>query len=241
MSWLYMVLSRDQSLTLDDSTQKLAAMKSERQDDLKKLLDAIQQAMQASKDHSFWDSLGDVFGGIAKLAAVVASVAAAVATAGAATPLAAIAIGGAVLSGAAFADGELHILQKLGVDASTAGVIDVCMSIGGAVGSLGAGVASGASGAASALSRGSAAVGGFAQIAKGGTTVEAGAAQARDDQALADQTQSRVQLDHLQRLVAALIDATKQSDDQSNRGKQILAATKTTQNDTMLGVTSMKG
>jgi hypothetical protein len=241
MSWLYLVLSKDQSQTLDEGTTQVAAMKTERQEDLKKLLDAIQQAVQASQDHSFWDSLGDAFGAIAKVAAVVASIAAAVATAGAAAPLAAIAIGGAVLSSASFVDGELHVLQKLGIDPGTAGILDTSMSIGGAIGSVGAGLVSGAGGVASVLSRGSTVVGGLADMAKGGTTIEAGAAQARGDDALADQIRSRNHLDHLQRMIVLLIDATKRSDQQSTEGKQVLAATKTTQNDTMLGITSMKG
>jgi hypothetical protein len=241
MSWLYFVLSKDQTLTLDEGAKKVAAMKTERSDELQKLLDGIQQAIEASQDHSFWDSLGDVFGGIAKVAAVVASIAAAVATAGAASPLAAIAIGGAVLSSAAFVDGQFHVLQKLGVGTEAVGVLDTSLSIGGAIGSVGAGLVSGASGLASVLSRGSTVVGGIADIARGGTMIEAGDAQARGDGALADQIRSRAHLDHLQRMILLLIDATKRSDQQSTSAKQVIFATKTTLNDTMLGVTSMKG
>ncbi len=244
LSLLYLFESRDRQLGVEDGSKKLIALQGERHAELRKEQDAIRQAIEAEQQHGFWDGLGDVFGEIAKVAAVVASVAAAVATAGAAAPLAAIAIGGAVLSSAALVDGELHVLQKLGVDAKTAGIVDIGMSIGGAVSSVGAGIAAGArsaSAATTALERGGAVVAGLGQVGKGVSTIEAGGAQARDDQAVADQIASRGRSEHLQRMILLLLDSTRGSDEQSGAIEKTIVSTKTIQNDTMAGVTSMKG
>lgn len=244
LSFLYLFESRDRQLGVEDGSKKLIALQGERHAELRKEQDAIRQAVDAEQQHGFWDGLGDVFGQIAKVAAVVASVAAAVATAGAAAPLAAIAIGGAVLSSAALVDGELHVLQKLGVDAKTAGIVDMGMSIGGAVSSVGAGIAAGAratSAATTVLERGGAVVAGLGQVGKGVSTIEAGCAQARDDQAAADQIASRGRSEHLQRMILLLLDSTRGSDEQSGAIEKTIVSAKTIQNDTMAGVTSMKG
>jgi hypothetical protein len=244
LSWLYLFESTDRQLGVGEGTKKLLALQSEGHQKLLDEQQAIGQAIAAESSHSFWDDLGGAFGQIAKVAAVVASLAAVVATAGAATPIAAIAIGGAVLSSAGFVDGEVHVLQKLGVDDRTAGWIDVGLSTGGAICSAGAGVVAGgraASSAISALERGGAVVAGAGAVGKGASVIAAGAAQARADQAQADAIAGRAQSDHLQRMILLLIDRTRDSDGESNGILRTIARTKTIQADTLSGVSSVRG
>ena len=122
------------------------------------------------------ERLGSVCGEVAKAASVVASIAAAVGTCGAATPLAAVAIGGAVLSTAGFLDGETHVLQKLGVDAGTADLVDMGMSLAGVAGSAGAGLLAGGDAASTTtevVERTAAATTGVAEVGKGASEIEA--------------------------------------------------------------------
>jgi len=236
LSLLYLFESKDQQLGVDQGTQKVAALQTERHQALDQELKAIQQAVDASNHHSFWDSLGSVFSEVAKVAAVVASVAAAVATCGAATPLAALAIAGAVLSSAAFVDGEAHVLQKLGVKGATAGWIDAGMSIAGGLTSFGVGslatAANAASPALSIVSRGGAVVGGIGQIGAGASAIGVGQAQASADQAAADEVVAQVLADHAQRQIQIAIEDTQSSDAQSKQAMDTIANTKAIQNAT---------
>jgi hypothetical protein len=132
------------------------------------------------KDPQFWKDLESGAGEIAKWAAVAGSVALAVASGGAGAPVMALAITGAVLSVAAATDSEAHVLEKCGVDAKTAGWIDVGMSVGGAVCGAGAGLLAASSSAGVAANAGSAT--GASSLQRGvqtaGTIVDCGAAGA---------------------------------------------------------------
>lgn len=94
---------------------------------------ALREAAQAASEGGFWHDLGKTCCTVARIGAVVASVGAAVATCGAAAPIAALAIAGAVMSTAAFAQSEWHVLEKFDVDAKLAGHIEIGLTVGGAV------------------------------------------------------------------------------------------------------------
>ncbi|MDP8998775.1 MAG: hypothetical protein M3O46_01540 [Myxococcota bacterium] len=245
MSMLYLFESKDQQLSVQAGTSKIAALQSERHQALQQEQQAIQQAADAANHHSFWDSLGSICGEVAKVAAVVASIAAAVVTWGAATPIAALAIAGAVLSTAAFADGELHVMQSLGVNAETAGWIDTGMAIGGAVMSCGAGMFAGANVASSTgtiLSKASSVVAAAGAIGKGASTVVAGKAQAQSDLAAADEVAAQARSNHAQRIIQTIIDETQTSDEESRRIMGTISNTKTIQSETTLAAaTAVRG
>jgi hypothetical protein len=237
LSMLYLVESSDQELGVNECAKRIAALQAERHQALDQEQRAIQQAIDASKQRGFWDTLGNICGEVAKVAAVVASVAAAVATLGAATPIAAVAIAGAVLSTASFADSELHVLRALGVDDKTTGWVDLGMSLGGAALSVGAGIAAGgrlASSLPSFIDRTSAIVVGAGEVGKGACGIEAGQAQAQNDQAAADQVAARAQSDGAARRMRATVTQAQTSDQQSERIMETIANTKTVQNETSL-------
>ncbi len=190
-----------------------------------------------SKRQSSERTLGSVCSEVAKVAGVVASIAAVIATAGAATPLAALAIGGAILSSASFADGEFHVLHKLGVDDRTAAWIDTGMAIGSAVLSVGAGVGAGgraASNTIGSFSRLGAGAAGVAVVGKGACEIQAGEALATADRAAADRTAAHVQLDHTHRIIQLVIDAVANADQHSRQIAETIAGTKTIEDQTAL-------
>lgn len=238
---LYLFESRDRDLAVAEGSKQVSALEAERHQALAQELKAIQQADDAQNDHNFWDDLGRVCGEVAKAAAVVASVAAAVATAGAAAPIAALAIAGAVLSTTAFVDGECHVLQSLGVDRTTAGWIDTGLAIGG--GLLSAGAAFAASGTqastvAGAVERGGAVVGGVGGVGLGVSAIERGEADARSDQAAADEIAARARSDHTERLLTAAVEDAQNSDQTSQRIMNTIVAAKSIQADTALTAAS---
>ncbi len=225
---LYLYESEDQTLGVAAGSRHIAALETERHQALDEEQQAIQRAVDAQRQASFWDNLGGVLGEVAKVAAVVASVAAAVASMGAGTPLVVLAVAGAVLSSASFIDGEVHALRSLGVDASTAGWVDTAMSIGGALCSLGVGAAAAgqtASTTASTLGQASAVVSGAAAVVHGASTIEVGHARALGDQAEADRVAAAAQSDHALRRIQLAVDETSASDEQSRRMLGTLART----------------
>jgi hypothetical protein len=238
LSMLYLFESSDRQLGVDEGAKKIAALQTERHQALDQEQQAIQQAINASKQQSFWDTLGSICGEVAKVAAVVASVAAAVATLGAATPVAAVAIAGAVLSSASFAESEFHVLHALGVDDKTVGWVDLGMSLGGAALSVGAGIVAGgrlASSLPSLIGRAGAVVAGAGEMGKGACGIEAGQAKARNDQAEADQVAALARSDQAARQMRAAIVETQTSDQQSEQIMETIANTKTVQDETSLG------
>jgi hypothetical protein len=88
----------------------------------------------------FWADLQSGALEVGKWVGVAVSCVLAVASWGAATPIAALAIAGAVLSSAAAADSTFGIMEKLGVDAETASWVNMGMSLTGALCSGGAGI-----------------------------------------------------------------------------------------------------
>jgi hypothetical protein len=245
LSVMYLFESKDRNDELSTGTERVRGLETERAQALQKELAAIQQEDEAVKHKSFWDDLGSICGEVAKVAAVVASVAAAVCTCGAAAPLAAVAIAGAVLSTASFVDGEFHVLRALGVDDKTAGLVDMGMSIGGALCSGGAALAASAQAAASgaaATIQTSSVVGvvkttalvvtGVTAVAGGVATIESGQAQADIDRADADQVVAEALSDHYLRSIQTVIDEVQDSDEKSKQILKTIASTKAIQNDT---------
>jgi hypothetical protein len=248
LSMLYLFESKDQKLGVDQGAHRIAALQTEQHQALQQEQQAIEQAIQAQNNRSFWDDLGSVCGEVAKVAAVVASVAAAIATCGAAAPVAACvvcAIAGAALSTASFVDGEFHVLRSLGVDEGAAGWIDTGMAIGGAILSCGAGMGAGQQVATSTLStvtRTGAVVAGAGEIARGASTIAAGHAQAQSDQAAADEIAAQARSNHAQRFMQIAIDDTQNSDQQSQRILGTIANTNTIQNETAVSAaTAVRG
>jgi hypothetical protein len=245
LSMLYYLESKDGQDGIQSGEKKVQGLDTERKQALDKELKAIQQQDAAAKQHDFWSDLGNVCGEVAKVASVVASVAAAVGTCGAASPLAAIAIGGAVLSTAGFLDGETHVLQKLGVDAGTADLVDMGLSLAGAAASVGAGIAAGgkiASSTAEVVGRTAAVTAGVASVGKGASEIEASQALAAEDRADADQLDADAQSDTLQRAVQRVIDEVSDADQKSQQVLKTLSGAQATRMQTMtLAASGMKG
>jgi hypothetical protein len=244
LSLLFFLESRDQNAAADQGAKRVEGLQTERHQALQKELSAIAQEDAAAHDHDFWSDLGSILSDVAKVAGVVASLAAVVCTAGAATPIAALAIGGAILSTASLADGEFHVLAKLGLDSNTAGWIDVGLSLGGGVASGGAGLLNAASTTASATSaidqtaRTCNAVAtvatGAADAGQGVATIEQGQAQAQADRDMADQIAATAQSAHAMRLLEALIRDVKAAQDGSERVLSTIRATKGIANETTI-------
>ena len=221
LSLLYMFESKDRAGDLERGKSDLASNTRSRADARKDLDKAIQAANDAAKDRGFWDDLGASLGKIAKVAAVVASVAAAVATAGAATPVAALAIVGACMSVAGFAQGELHVLEKLGVDPETAGWIGTGLSLGGAATSGGAAFCAagteGGSAVAEGVSRGATVVAGASTVAAGASKIESSHFKKEQDDSLADAALHEFAIHKQQQRMNFLLDNLRDSDQESGR------------------------
>jgi hypothetical protein len=239
LSLLYLFEDRDQDLGVEEGTSKIASLQAQRNQEFQKETQAIAKEDEAAKHRSFWDNLGSLFSDIAKVAGVVASIAAAVCSFGAATPIAVVAVAGAILSSASLADGEFHILQKLGVDPSIAGDIDLGMSLAGAACSMGAGMAAAGqsvSDAASAVSRVGSAASGAATVVQGASDVEAGEAQSDEERADADQVVAQAQSDHDLRLMQIVIDELQSADEESKQMLTTIANAKSTLDQTATDV-----
>ncbi|HEY1694022.1 MAG TPA: hypothetical protein VGG39_17765 [Polyangiaceae bacterium] len=197
---------------------------------LKKEQDAIQKEVDAAKHKSFWDKLGKICGDVAKAAAVVASVAAAVATCGAGSPLAVVAVAGATLSSAGFADSELHVLQKLGVNAQVANLLDAGMSAAGGGAALGVAAAVHAT---TAFMAGASVVSGIGTVGSGAATIGSGESQAAEERAQADQVSAQARQDDLRRTTDHVLEEMKSGSDQTTAELRTVADTKNIQEDTM--------
>ncbi len=232
LSMLYLFESKDQQLGVTAGTNRVTALESERHQAVQQEQQAIKKAIDAQNNHSFWNDLGSVCSEVAKVAVVLASVAAAVGTLGAATPVAAIAIAGAVLSTASFVDGECHVLRSLGVSEATEGWVDTGMAIGGGLLSFGAGLASGGRAAATAIGRATSVVAGVTGVGTGAAKIGAGEAQAQSDQAAADQLAAQAQSDWETRHMQLVVSDAQSSDEQAQQILSAIANTKSIEDET---------
>jgi hypothetical protein len=236
--------SRDQSLGVAGGSQKINDLEARRHAAVEQQRQAVAQEDAADQNHSFWDDLGSIFGEVAKVAAVIASVAATVCTAGSAAPFA-IAVVGAVLSAASFADGELHVLKGLGVKADVVAWVDTGMAIGGALATGGAGllatpVQAGSIGAL--VSKAGTVISGAAQIGHGASGIAAGQATAQADEDAADAVAAQARSNQATRWIEMVTDDTTDADKKSQRILSTISHVDSIQNDTALAAaTAVRG
>jgi hypothetical protein len=242
MTMLFLFQSKSQDLQMNASSGEVKGLEAERNNDLNKEQQALANEAKAAKHKSFWDKLGSVCADVAKVAGVVASVAAAVATCGAGTPLAAVAIAGAVMSTAGFLDSETNVLQKLGVSAKLATIVDSALGVGGAICSVGVAGAVGAVNAARVVTTTAAVVSGVGEVGSGVSAIGSGYAQRDEDRADATAVGAEADQNNLERMITRLVQEAKDSDDQTNQILDTIAGTKNIENQTSLAAaTAMKG
>lgn len=191
----------------------------------------------------FWGDLEKGALEVAKWGAVAGSVTLAVGSFGAAAPVAALAVVGAVMSCAAAADSSFQILEKCGVDKETAMWVDVGLCVGGALASGGAGVAQMLSSQSTQLTTavragaliadgtagGGALVGGAAHIQV--AAFERTAKHAEADAMQADLTQER-----FQRLTERAVEAMRETYESSVRTTQRVAGAINKENSTAVAM-----
>lgn len=202
----------------------------------------LEKAGNATIDsRQFWAELESGALEVAKWAAVAGSTALAVASLGAATPIAALAVVGAVMSCAAAADSSFHIMEKLGVDKDTAAWVNVGLIVGGALCSGGAGAAQMLSGGANTVSTAVRAGAVAANIAGGGASVAAGVAHVelaafdRDAKlAAADVYAAQQSQQRMEHRIQATIDAIKDVLQSKDRAMTRVQDAMTTQNATAI-------
>ena len=129
---LLLLHSRSRTTSTERAVTNVHRIREQRRIEWEKQMAALEKAARAENKGGFWGAVGKVCGTIGKIAAVAASVAVAVGTAGAGAPFV-LAVAGACLSAAAFTQGELGVLQKLGVDDVTAGWVELGLGAGGVV------------------------------------------------------------------------------------------------------------
>jgi hypothetical protein len=143
LAGLLALASESRRLGMTRAIENVNYLRSEQRAEWENQKAAIFAAAEAREDGGFWESVGKVCGAVGKVAGVVAAVAVVVGTGGAGAPLV-LAAAGAVLSGAALAEGEFQILDKLGVDAKAAPWIQAGLALAGAACTMGAAYVGGA-------------------------------------------------------------------------------------------------
>jgi len=240
MSWMYLLTSKQQALDVNNGRADINRAQEQRAEAYKKELEAIQQAIEAASHHSFWDSVASVALTVAKVAAVVGSIAVAVGTGGVGV-VGVIAVAGAVLSTAGFAQGELHVLEKLGVDEGAATWIGIGLSVGGAACTGGAAIASGGSEVSETVAtvkKVTAATTAAATAAGGAAKIEAGQYEGDHQDALADLAQAQADMARLQRMIVMMLDDLKASDESDNKAKNALRGAMNTKGETLVLTTT---
>lgn len=242
MSWMYLLTSKQQSLDVSNGRDNIRSMQDQRARAYKEEIEAIKQAIEAASHHSFWDSVASVALTVGKVAAVVGSIAVAVATGGAGA-VGVIAVVGAVLSTAGFAEGEAHVLEKLGVDEGTAAWIGIGLSVGGAACTGGAALAANAgeiAGTASTIGKVASATTGAAAVAGGAAKIEAGQYQGDQEDALADAAKAQLDQARMQRLLFMILDDLQASEASDDNTLGALRAAMSTKGETLALTTTMR-
>lgn len=249
MSWLYLVISKQQSLDVSDGKATLATTQKLRDEAYKAEVKAIKEAVEAAQHSSFWGSIASIAIDVGKVAAVVGSIAVAVGTGGAGI-VAVLAVAGAVLSTAGFAESELHVLEKLGVDEGTASWIGVGLSVAGAACSGGAGLAGSAGTAAGEVStvqkvattagKMTSVAGGVTTAAGGAAKIEAGLYAGDQQDALADAAKAQLDQQRLMRLIFMMLDDLKASQDSDNNTLGAIRGSLNVKGETLVASTTMR-
>jgi len=242
MSWMYLLTSKQQSLDVKSGREEINRTQEQRAEAYKKELEAIQQAIEAASHHSFWDSVASVALTVGKVAAIVGAIAVAVGTGGAGV-VGVIAVAGAVLSTAGFAQGELHVLEKLGVDEGAATWVGIGLSVGGAactgVAVIGTGASEVSQGVAT-VKKVTAAATGVAAVAGGAAKIEAGQYEADQEDSLADLAQAQADQARLQRLIMMMLGDLQSSHESDNTTLSALRGAMNTKGETLVLTTAAR-
>jgi hypothetical protein len=232
MALLYAVMSKQRQQGLKTSMSDLRGAQNARRRVIKVRKDEIARALRAARKGRFWKKLAKTCFKIAKIAAVAGSIALAVGTAGAATPVAVLAISGAALSTAAFAQGETHYLQKLGVSDKWASRIELGMYIGSAACSLAGGLTQLGMGTAGKMDAGCAiagySAGGASGLAAGGgaiATWQAGEADADGIDHVAEAARLQADEARMQRLIQQILEDIEGTEESDQRTLEHVSAT----------------
>ena len=242
MSWLYVFISKQQSLDVGNGKDNINSAQRSRDEAYKQEMEAIRAAVEAAKHHSFWDSVASIALTVGKVAAVVGSIALAVGTGGAGV-VAVLAVAGAVLSTAGFVQSETHVLEKMGVDEGTATWVGIGLSVGGAACSGGAGLLSSAgetAAGASTVFKVSSAASGVALVAGGAAKIESGhyAGEQADD--LAEALKAQLEQARLQRMLMMMLDDLQASQDSDDKTLGTLRGALNTKGETLVLTTTMR-
>jgi hypothetical protein len=171
MEMLHALTVRQHEADTKTQTGRVEMTKKERQEALKKLENALEEARKAREESSIWDDICGFFTKLAKVVAAVAAVASAVMTGGASAP-AVVALVSTGMSTLATLNKELGLIKGDFGDALNMG-----LSIGGAglgLASAGLGLASAAADSGKAATE----VGRIGQYVKTGGDITAGVSQA---------------------------------------------------------------
>ena len=242
MSWMYLLTSKQQALDIGSARDNINKLQQQRAEAYKQEIDAIEQAIEAASHHSFWDSVASIALTVGKVAAVVGSIAVAVGTGGVGV-VGVIAVAGAVLSTAGFAEGEAHVLEKLGVDEGTAAWIGIGLSVAGAACSGGAALAADVaevSTTAATIQKVAMATTGAATMAGGAAKIEAGQYQGDQQDALAEAAKAQLDQARMPRLLMMILNDLKASEDSDDHTLGALRGALRTKGDTLVQTTTMR-
>lgn len=225
---LYLVMMAATQGKTEGDIARLDQANEQRHEAWQEQIQALKKAAAAEEDAGFWSDLASGFGKVATVAGVIASVALAVATCGAATPIAALAIGGAVLSSASFAQSQWQFMG----DSDLANGIGVGLGITGGLCSLGAGgfvllgsAAQAAEGVnwASALGSGAAVVSGGAAVGAGTSEIVRADAESDAISHRADAREAAVQQQLLQMMISQIIEEVETTSERETKNVEQIA------------------
>jgi hypothetical protein len=201
-------------------------------------------------DPQFWKDLEVGAQEIGKWAAVVGSVALAGATFGAGSVVAALVVTGAVLSTAGAAQSSFHLLEKAGVDSTTAGWIGIGLSLGGAACSGAGGIVAAtrtAAASSSAVTSGLRAASTTTEVGAGASTVVAGGAHivvaGYDKQAklaVADEQQAQSNIKHIDTEIEHIIEALQQAYESTAAQMESVRSAEKTNAGALLGIAAVR-
>lgn len=232
MAALYAVMLRQRQQTRQGSISQLRGAQHTRRRMIKLRKDEIARAARAARKGKFWKKLAKTCFKLAKYAAVAGSIALAVGTAGAATPVAILAISGAAMSTAAFVQSETNYLQKMGVSDKWANRIELGLYIGSAACAAGGGVTQLFMGGASKMSVGCAIAGssaggasGLAAAGGGLATWQAGEADADGMDHVAEAVRLQAEDARMQRLLQAILEDIEASEESDQKTMEDVSST----------------
>jgi hypothetical protein len=212
---IYLMMSRDARTDAQGAMQDILNANEARRVAQERYLAALERQRQEEDDSSFWGDIAGTLGTVAKVAGCVAAVAFAVCTAGAGTPIAVLAISGAVASSASLAQSELGLFDGL-MGEEAADRFGFWLGVGGAAASVGAAgltylgtdaaaQAAAASEVANTTKNAALVVGGVSGAAAGGAKLVQDYHRERAENHRADAAQARLDAQFQQFLINQLV------------------------------------